>query len=113
MSQSWNSGLEHSFYSAGTNVTPKTLQWEGRKEDVCEYSPMGAGMQTFGIHCKFKIMLLFFNGSSRENIKDLIQFSPSHCLPPPSCQRILVAQSFKKKIKNNSEGEMATAPGDK
>lgn len=56
----------------------------GRKEDVCEYSPMGAGMQTFGIHCKFKIMLLFFNGSSRGNIKDLIVFP----IPLPAASQL-------------------------
>ena len=54
------------------------------------YNPTGTGMQMYGIYCRFKITLLFFNGSSRENKKDVIWFSPPGPLLPPGCCNILV-----------------------
>lgn len=51
VSLSWNSGLGHSSYSAGTEIktcflelSPKNLCWVGRKEEVDEYSPIGTEM---------------------------------------------------------------------
>ena len=58
------------------------------QEDVSEcYNPTGTGMQMYGIYCRFKIMLLFFNGSPRENKRDEIWFSSPSSLLPPGCHK--------------------------